>query len=365
MSADAKNQDDTKPKPEATTPKSEATNTTPGATAAAPQTATQEVIDDARHAAQGLRSSALWVGTALAAIPSIALVGTLLKPPDGTSFTPWMLAVGVLLATGGALLGILALATVNKPVAIEDYQLDGFRMTRIVEAVDNDYDTLLERIRRTNQAVADAATRAVDLHLRADLATAALTTATALAEKLQALAKGSNSSTAHDDANAARDALSAASAAAGQAAGLAAAADRMRDHTEKQLAAALSIRKSVFSLVATDVVSRRYNDALGGVAVAAVAVAAGVALIVLSPAKKEEEKPATLSDLEPITLTLTETGKKKVCDTDEPITALRLTADKEEPTVITFPTTGCASKKLTLRVKKPKADAELVEPPAE
>jgi hypothetical protein len=326
----------------------------------APPATTQAVVDDARHAADGLRSTARWIGVALASIPGLALAGTLLKPPNGSEFNPWLLTVGVALAAGGAFCGILALATVSKPVAIQDSDLSSFRMGRVVEAIDGSYAMLLERIRRTYGAATDAASRAVRLQLRADIATAALASATALAEKLQALAKDSNSRTAHKDADDARNALAAASVAAGQASGHAAAARTASDQAQRQLTAALSIRKAVFSLKATDEISRRYSSALRKVAASSAAVAAGIALIVLAPTTKTDDETADLTDLSVITFTLTDSGKSKICKTDRPITALKLSTDSKNPTVITLPTPGCPSKKTTIRFGEEPPDATLI-----
>ena len=317
-----------------------------------------EVRDDARFAAAGIRVAARWIAAALAGIPTLALVTTLLKPPEAGTFDASLLAGGVILATLGVLFGILALARVFEPVALEDADIQDPILRRIPEAVDANYDALVERIQRVHQEASDAHIRLRLAEARREAETARLAVAAEHAKAAEeALVKNPTDPGVGEFAAQARAALQAATARKADKAAGAAALTRAADHAERVLNASVSIRRVAFALAAGDVLRQRYERALSYLFVAALAVALGVACILAAPLEAEDDaKDAeTASPLDPlafITLELNARGRRAICDT-ETINALRLTKDAKAPTVLTLPQPNCPSKRVKFVLSPP------------
>jgi hypothetical protein len=323
------------------------------------------VVDDARASAAGIRSTARWIAAAIAGIPTLALVTTLLKPPEGSSFEPWLLVPGVILAIAGALYGIIALGHVFEPVPVEDADLTGFRMGRVAEAVDDSYTDLVGRVRNDSSSAAMASTRAQVAHARADVAQARATVMGDLAKQAEA-ALAANPSDAGLKAyvRKARERLLAATDAHASASGYAAAGDRALKAAQEQLANSVGIRRVVFALDAGDTLRGRYTRALGDVMEAGVAVATGIALVLLASQveDKDQTKTAGPETISVVTLNLNPEGKKKICPAADKLTALKLTNDKKAPIVITFPTPECPAKKLPFVLEPNKELGQIIEP---
>lgn len=333
----------------------------------APPASTQDVDDDARKAAAGFRGSARWIGATLAAVPAVTVLTTLLQPPEGTSFEALPLVLGVFLAAVGVLMGILALGSMNEPVAIEDDKLRDFDMRRVIEAVDPDYATVVWRVQATTRNVSVRANEAARLRGQAKQADASVKAAEADADRADALAKEK----APDDplyqaAVARRRRLQEARGVAGEAIGLADAAESMLRRAIDARDDVLGIRKAVFALVASDTLSRRYRLIVGIVTGASLTVATGVALIVLASVLKDDNETtaandAALSSLDTVRFTLTRAGRSLICNTRRPLTALKLTDDETAPLVITFPTRECPAKKFTLVLGARKSLGTIIE----
>jgi len=120
----------------------------------------------------------------------------------------------------------------------------------------------------------------------------------------------------------------------------------------------VGIRRAAFQLAATDAIKKRFSSALHDVAGAAIAVAFGVALVLLSSQIADEDDVATQATPGPesislVTLTLNSRGKREFnCPKTTTLTAMRLTSDETAPTVITLPTADCPARKAIFRLEK-------------
>ena len=89
------------------------------------------MVDDAQTAAGGLRKTAQWIASALAAIPALGIVSSLIKGPGDAGYSVPLLLGGVVLAAIGAYLGIYWFSNVLAPLALEDVTVAGFDMRRL------------------------------------------------------------------------------------------------------------------------------------------------------------------------------------------------------------------------------------------
>jgi hypothetical protein len=368
MADDAPTDAEAAPSASAETPKAGDTSKAGAATSKPPSGDVLAVVDDARAGAAGMRSTAKWIAGALAGIPSVAILSTILKPPEDSTFEPGVLLIGLVAAVLGAVLGITQLARVFEPVLVEDEALVGsFRMGRITEAVDPTYSELLSRIRSDHTHAAKAATRSADSGVAAAGAEAELKAAEALFKRAEDALKGYEQEPAHLQFLAdARARLSRASRASAEASGAAEAAARAKADAQAQLAASVGIRRVAFQLAAADAVKQRYRDALDTIWWAAALIAVGVGLVLLSTQIEDADEADTTTTAAPesislVTLTLNDRGRTILgCRDTRKLTAIRLTQDKAAPTVITLPTPRCPARKVVFRVEK-KPLGQLVE----
>ena len=97
----------------------------------ASDTASSVVIDQAVTAADGTRAAARWIASSLGAIPSLAVLASIVRAPGDSGFDPGVLALGVALAALGAVIGVLGFAWVAVPVPLEDKDLRTLDLRRI------------------------------------------------------------------------------------------------------------------------------------------------------------------------------------------------------------------------------------------
>jgi hypothetical protein len=194
------------------------------------------VIDDARHEAEGVRSAARWIASAIAGIPALTLLATILKPPDGASFEPWTLALGVTITTTATFIGIVQLGRVFEPVSVEDADLTGFKMVRVPEAADASYGALLERFKNDVSFAASAGMLADDAEGVAEGAKATLDTRAEAAKLAEAaLLANKTNPELQEQARTARAGVSEAVAEHAQRAAEAAVARRASSSAESRL----------------------------------------------------------------------------------------------------------------------------------
>ena len=303
--------------------------------------ASSAVIDQAMTATEGTRTVARWIASSLGAVPSLTVLAAIIRAPGDYGFDGGRLTAGVLLAAGGALIGVLAFAWVALPVYLEDSKLKDLDLRRIPGQPYSRFDQFSEVLERLRTAAAQAEYEATAALAEADGAGAA-------ARQLDAAAK-----TAEGEADAApldaglraaataprarADQAAAQAAAKASAAAVAASASSM---WQTQIARRDSIRMDAYQLKASDVVRVRFMVACGAAVLAVGLIAVGVVEIGLAPNTKPGAGPAPVSL---VTLQLTKAGQDALKCNLATLKALRTGGTAAAPTVITFPVPGCPS----------------------
>lgn len=332
---------------------SEATSTAMPATAEAtkPETdssadskpAAPTVVDDAMSAAEGTRTTAKWIASSLGALPGLTVVASIVRAPGEAGFDSSELALGVFLAAGGALLGILAFANVLAPAAIEEKDLKKIDVKRLPGHPFSSYDSLAKSIETLWRLKGNK-----DVEVAAAKAEAAAAEAKSAGAESKVLELKSSLADADDEEEKKvitaqlKEARKSAAALTNlttmrkaELARLTALAESLGEQLERREA----LRSNLYRLAGADEVRRRYELA-GGLSVFAVAaVAGGLILLGLAP-KLDTNGAASLAVLKP-----TEEGKVALgCDAAT-ISALKVGGDEDAPTVITFPSTACPNPK--------------------
>jgi hypothetical protein len=219
--------------------------------AAVETTPSGDVVDDARSAAAGTRTTARWLASALGAIPSIAIIAAIVRAPGDLGFEPTKLAVGVALAAAGATVGLIAFAWVLAPVALEDDDLTGFKIRRVPGHPYDSFTQLSDSIDAVRRASATLEFEAADHEAAAKEAEAEQAAAQAVVAALEAR---SDESGVAAELRTAQAKLAEKRAAATRAAGDAEAAGGSVTTFSDQLVARERIRSAAYSLKAGDVV---------------------------------------------------------------------------------------------------------------
>ncbi|MFD8301517.1 hypothetical protein ACFV29_04030 [Streptomyces sp. NPDC059690] len=321
----------------------------PTPSVADPTPSTPAFVDEAVAAAEGTRSTARWIASSLGAIPSLAVLASVVRAPGDAGFDPAKLALGVGLASLGALVGVLGFAWVLAPVPLEDADLRDLKLTRIPGqpyTTFADLDQSLQELRTAGTGLdheakqSRAAAKAADAD--AQQAEAAVPTAELAAEATP------ESEALRRDADKARaDATHKRILASGktrEAESKEASLAEWRD----QVSLRVAIRHNAYRLKATDVVGRRYRDALIAGAVSVATIAAGVTLLGLAPEPKETVHLPRL-----VTLTLNDAGQKALSCTAHSLQALQTGGSTSAPTVITLPTPGCTARMVEFTTRPP------------
>lgn len=218
-----------------------------------------EVVDEAVAAADGVRKAARWMASAFGGVPSLAILGSVVRSPGKGHFDPPLLATGVGLATCGAVLAVLGFARVLAPVPLEDTDLESLDLRRIPGQPYRHYADLVRDMDDVRAATLQEEHREARTAAEARRAEAEMQAAQSAEDK-------SEKSTA---------------AAAATAAAVAAASAHAT--WEAQLVRRDAIRTKAYRLKAADEVGRHYRQALLAAVVAAALIAAGVVLLGLAP----------------------------------------------------------------------------------
>lgn len=256
------------------------------------------VVDEAVDAAAGTRSAARWMASALGGIPSLAILGSIVRAPGDVGFDALELALGVALAALGAIVGVLGFARVIAPVPLEDDDVRGIDLARVPGQPYATFDELDEHI-------AAAYVSATQSEGQLDQSSAK-----SLAAQVEALCAEDYALLLEREA-----------ARASAGADLVARAERVREEAESkrraatvteittagdrdslavwtiQLARAHAIRRDAYRLTAADEVGRRYLHARIAAAVAVGLIAAGVVLLGLAPKTRPVPSPIGAASL--------------------------------------------------------------------
>lgn len=305
-----------------------------------------EVVDEARSAAAGTRVAARWLASALGAVPSLAIIGAIVRAPGDSGFDAWILAIGVGLAAIGALVGVLGFARVIAPIPLEDRDLKhpDFDLTRVPGQPFARFTELAADMEILRGAVARkkfggpaklrAAKAADDQASEAEATAREARKQADAAPNDQALAQAA--ADAHAEAETLRDE---ADRLAAEAEAWQASEDRWTD----QFAQREAIRADAYGLKAADEVGKRYTLAQWLAGLSVVLVAAGVICLGLAPKPKAATPTASLLEL-----TLSKAGQAALgCPNVTKLQALKTGGTKAEPTVITLAAAECPSKSAT------------------
>ncbi|MFC9594980.1 hypothetical protein ACFTUC_34970 [Streptomyces sp. NPDC056944] len=322
---------------------------TPTPVAADPTSSAPAFVDEAVTAAEGTRSTARWIASSLGAIPSLAVLASVVRAPGDAGFDPAKLALGVGLAALGALVGVLGFARVLAPVPLQDVDLRDLELTRIPGqpyTTFADLDQSLQEMRTAASRMEPEARQSRGAAKAADADAQQAEAAATAAELAAEAAPGSEALRRHADetrADATRKRILA--------------SDRTREAEAKEASLAgwrdqasrrVAIRHDAYRLKATDVVGRRYRDALIAGVVSVGAIAAGVTLLGLAPEPKETVHLPRL-----VTLTLNDAGQKILGCSARSLQALQTGGSTSAPTVITLPTPECPARTVEFATEPP------------
>ncbi|BBH70729.1 hypothetical protein ACTI_74140 [Actinoplanes sp. OR16] len=312
-------------------------------------TTTTGVGDLAVAAADGTRSTARWLASALGAIPSLAVLAALVRAPGDGGFDPASLIGGVTLAAIGALVGVLGFAAVLVPLSLETTDLSRMDLSRIPGQPFRAAAELASRLEASRAGANDAEGQILVAHARAQEAehqrTAAESTLVGAEQASEAKPRDKALTEAVREAriSAAEKRVAAASATAR----LTSLQFSLAQWSEQVRRAEL-VQRDAFLLHAADVVRRRFFIARILACFSVALVAAGVLLLATAPEPKPKDSAPIL-----LTLTLNDAGRRALgCDVDT-ITAVRTGGTDAAPTVITVPVPGCPSRVLTFPVTTP------------
>jgi hypothetical protein len=315
-------------------------------------TAKPDVVDRAEDAADGLRKSATWIATALGGIPSLAVLGSLIREPGKAGFDSGRLALGIGLALAGAVAGIIAFGQVLSPVPVDDafLETEHFDIQRVPGHPFVSARSLKEDIATLG---ALCATRELGLsrakgHTNKLKALAAAAAST-LAMVQAALAGDPNNADLKMRVAIATADRDAADARAAEASATQAIQKADLNYDLSQLSARNGVRDRAFRLAASDEVRNRYNNALNVAVLAVGLVAAGVFFLATAPIPDTD----SASGLQLVTLAPNALGKEAIGCEVSSIQALKIGGSDSAPLVITLPSTGCEAKVIEFTVSSP------------
>jgi hypothetical protein len=308
----------------------------------------KSVAADAEDASSGLRGTARWAASALAAIPSLTILATLLKAPEGEQFKEGRLFWAILFAALGAAVGITFFSRVLRPGEAKKSDIDGFDMSRLPDTPFPTIDELRDSTHGFQEAVADKRIEVADAEAESERASATSEEAKTASETVEKLLKENPTDAGLQKlAKAKRAEWSSLSAKAGLAHAVAASAARSLKETQAQLEARSALLKDVYRLKTADLVAGRYGTAIVASWIAVASVALGLFLLLTST---EERKPfqATL-----VKLTLEDPGKRLLGCQQDTVLGIQVAETDDGPRVITFPQEGCPSRTVIFKEEEP------------
>ncbi|MFF3249109.1 hypothetical protein ACFYWY_36520 [Streptomyces sp. NPDC002870] len=302
-------------------------------------------VDEAVAAAEGTRTTARWIASSLGAIPSLAVLASVVRAPGDVGFDPVKLALGVALAALGALVGVLGFARVLAPVPLEDTDIQRLDLKRIPGQPYATFKDLDRDLKRLRDDLAEKEVEAAQSRNAAKAADSDAQQAETAAEAAEATAD--NRALRRSAEKARADATLKRSLATEQARRADADAARLTVLTD-QVSRRDTIRRDAYRLKATDVVGTRYSQALIASIASVAVIAAGVTLLGLAPEPKETVRLPRL-----VTLTLNEAGMRQLGCSARSLQALQTGGSLSAPTVITLPTPDCPARTVVFTTAPP------------
>lgn len=315
-------------------------------------TTTAEPSDEIQAVAAGLRSTARWIAAAFAGIPSLAIVGALIRAPGDAGFDAAFLIPGVVLAAVGALIGILAFADVLKPTGTsdDDASPNADVMKFLPESRFQTFPALRQALEEVRDDVGGKRVTASDADGYAKAAEAEAAQAEAASVALDGLLKDLATPPADkvEEAKQARAVARDLRAAAGAAAAASAIQRNEFELAEQRLVSLEALRRGAYGVQIGQTVAKRYKTANELSALAVLLVAGGVVCLALAPKSKVE---TTVPEL--VSLSLQPAGQRALGCKASTVDALRVGGADDAPNVIVLPGGGCQVKTVKFLTKKP------------
>jgi hypothetical protein len=310
------------------------------------------VVDEAVAAADGMRAAARWIASGLGAIPSLAVLASIVRAPGSGGFDPIKLSVGVGLAALGAVTGVLLFAWVIAPVPLEDSDIRQLDLARIPGQPYKDFGKLDQDLDEIRQAAADKEHEVTQDMAAAKRAGVQAQQYELAAKDAEAQATASRADPALQES--ARKARARADQEQASAAGKAAAAEAGEVALgvwTAQLSRRDAVRQQAYRLKAADIVGERYLMARIGAVLSVALIASGVVLLGLAPSKPDVARPQAQPRL--ATLMLTPAGQRALHCPVRSIQALETGGSATAPIVITLPAHGCRSRTIVFTTAGP------------
>jgi hypothetical protein len=306
------------------------------------------VADEAVNAAAQTRKTSAWLASGLGAIPSLAIVGALVRAPGDYGFDDNELALGIFCAALGALVGLLAFAWVIGPLKLTDKSLTGFDIQRLPGHHYEDARELLDELGAIKRAARSDRRDAKEALRRAEGAQAEASAAEREALNAELEAKA-NPSDADKQATAARLRATAADKKleGEESVAAAAAAAVTVSIWGEQVRARERLRADALRLTAADEVGTRFVVARVVVVAAVALVAAGFYFLALAPIEKTVAAPAKAPELVRWVPSSPQGTEALGCDVAA-IRGLQIVGDDGATRVITFPIADCPEPKVVV-----------------
>lgn len=307
-------------------------------------------VDEAVAAAEGTRTAARWIASALGAIPSLAVLASIVRAPGDTGFDRTLLAVGVALAAAGAVIGVLGFAWVIAPVPLEDKDVEDVDLRRIPGQPFTKFSDLNAELGQLRRGAAGMESKATASLVEAKRAEALAQSKEAAAKAAEAQAQAAPGDAAlQTRAQGARASADETAENAAAAAATSAADNAELGQWQTQVTRRDSIRQDAYRLKAASEVGKRYLVARWGAVLSVALVAAGVVLLGLAP---NPPVAAPAPALRLVTLTLSKAGQQALGCRVRSLQALRTGGSASAPTVITLPVPGCPSRAVVFSTTK-------------
>jgi hypothetical protein len=242
------------------------------------------VVDEAVSVVDGIRSTARWIASSFGAIPSLAVLTSIVRAPGDAGFDPVKLALGVGLAALGAATGVLFFAWVIAPVPLEDDDVRKLDLRRVPGQPYATFEALERDLVSNRSAVTKKEEQVGQKQVAAKTAEARVVQYALAANRAELEAADMNADESlKQAARQARAEADTARTSAVAAATEAAAAIESLSLWTTQLERRYRIRQDAYRLAAADIVGRRYLMARIGAVVSVALVASGIVLLGLAP----------------------------------------------------------------------------------
>jgi hypothetical protein len=322
----------------------------PNATDTKSSVSAANVVDNELALANGLRTTAIWVAGILGAIPVFATIGTLVQNAGDNGFAHDRLAVGLVFAVAGALLGLAASAYVRAPLGTRFDDITDGDVKRIPGGPHQTKAELIASVEIARQAIATLEDFAVGAAVEAKRKRA---TANRLAEDLKEM-RGQTPNASIASIVQAAELHSNAASVAEDAEFFSGAHKADLERWRTQLERRKERLDQAFLLHGVVPTKGRIAAAAFGWTAAVAAVGASLFYLATAPKEKAADSSAAVTP-ELVQISLSPTGKTELhCDVDT-LQGVKIGGTDKAPMLITFPQTDCPARSVTFVAAEPSA----------